>query len=122
MIYDELNYDKEVLAAQHSSSMSTMTVEQRKIYDVIMEHMAQSKSRLFFMYCYGGIGNSYIWRALSGTFHSKGEKFITVTSSGIATLLILGGRTTHSRFVIPTNVDKNSTWKFPCKIDRNSKP
>jgi len=42
--------------------MSTMNVEQRKIYDTIMEHIAQSKPGLFFQYGYGGTRKTNIWR------------------------------------------------------------
>ncbi|XP_012856909.1 PREDICTED: ATP-dependent DNA helicase PIF1-like [Erythranthe guttata] len=40
---------------------------------------------------------------------SKGEIVINVASSGIASLLLLGGRTTHSRFGLPINVHEPST-------------
>ncbi|KAL7091157.1 hypothetical protein ACP275_12G088400 [Erythranthe tilingii] len=43
------------------------------------------------------------------TLRSRGEIVLTVASSGIAALLIPGGRTTHSRFVIPINVHEEST-------------
>lgn len=34
---------------------------------------------------------------------------LTVASSGIASLLLTGGRTAHSRFAIPINVNEDST-------------
>ncbi|XP_031095170.1 uncharacterized protein LOC115999462 [Ipomoea triloba] len=39
----------------------------------------------------------------------KGEIVLNVASSGIASLLLPGGRTAHSRFVIPICVNENST-------------
>ncbi|KAL7096997.1 hypothetical protein ACP275_10G115200 [Erythranthe tilingii] len=47
---------------------------------------------------------------------SKGEIVINVASSGIASLLLPGGRTTHSRFGLPINVHKSST----CSISQQS--
>lgn len=47
---------------------------------------------------------------------SKGDIVLTVASSGIAALLIPGGRTAHSRFSIPIHVDENST----CNITQGS--
>ena len=41
---------------------------------------------------------------------------ICVTSSGIAALLIIGGRTSHSCFKIPINIDELST----CQFSKNS--
>ena len=46
---------------------------------------------------------------MSAALRSKSEIVLTVASSGIAALLIPGGRTTHSRFCIPLNVDEFST-------------
>ncbi|XP_012854133.1 PREDICTED: uncharacterized protein LOC105973646 [Erythranthe guttata] len=40
---------------------------------------------------------------------SKGEIVINVASSGIASLLLPGGRTAHSRFGLPINVHESST-------------
>lgn len=53
---------------------------------------------------------------MSATFRSKGEIVLVVSSSGIAGLLIPGGRTAHSGFAIPINVDENST----CNIKQGS--
>ncbi|XP_012831090.1 PREDICTED: uncharacterized protein LOC105952121 [Erythranthe guttata] len=47
---------------------------------------------------------------------SKGEIVINVASSGIASLLLPGGRTTHSRFGLPINVHESST----CSISQQS--
>jgi hypothetical protein len=47
---------------------------------------------------------------------SKRKIVIAVASSGIAALLLPGGRTAHSRFQIPINVIDNST----CGIKQGS--
>jgi ATP-dependent DNA helicase PIF1 len=93
--------------------MSTMTNEQRRIYDRIMKRVEENRQGLFFLYGYGGTGKTYIWRAMSAALRSKGEIVLTVASSGIAALLIPGGRTAHSRFAIPINVHETSTCEIP---------
>ncbi|XP_045821940.1 uncharacterized protein LOC123914810 [Trifolium pratense] len=112
LIYDELNYDTELLAHEHRKLMSTMTTEQRKIYDRIMSRVQEDKPGFFFLNGYGGTGKTYVWRALSAALRSKGEIVLTVASSGIAALLIPGGRTAHSRFAIPLNVNEYSTCQI----------
>lgn len=116
LIYDELNYDRQSLAKEYTQLMSTMTSEQRKIYDKIMTRVIENKPGLFFLHGYGGTGKTYIWRAMSAALRSKGDIVLTVASSGIAALLIPGGRTAHSRFSIPIHVDENST----CNITQGS--
>ncbi|GAU47161.1 hypothetical protein TSUD_287440 [Trifolium subterraneum] len=109
LIYDELNYDRQVLFEEHVRLMSTMTLEQRSVFDKIMRRVNQNKPGLFFLYGYGGTGKTFIWRALSAGLRSRGDILLNVASSGIAALLLPGGRTTHSRFCIPLNVDEYST-------------
>ncbi|GAU27991.1 hypothetical protein TSUD_373870 [Trifolium subterraneum] len=84
LIYDELNYDRQLLAEEHLNLMSTMTLKQRSIYDKIM----------------------------SPTLRSIGEIVLAVASSGIAALLIPGRRTAHSRFAIPLNIDEYSSCQI----------
>ncbi|XP_012839908.1 PREDICTED: uncharacterized protein LOC105960289 [Erythranthe guttata] len=55
-------------------------------------------------------------RLLLTMVRSKGEIVINVASSGIASLLLPGGRTTHSRFGLPINVHESST----CSISHQS--
>ncbi|XP_076923279.1 uncharacterized protein LOC143585354 [Bidens hawaiensis] len=45
---------------------------------------------------------------LSASIRSKGEVVFNVASSGIASLLLEGGRTAHSRFLIPINLTEDS--------------
>jgi ATP-dependent DNA helicase PIF1 len=112
MIYDELNYDRLSLSREHDTLMSSMTLEQKNIYDTIMARVNNGNPGFFFLYGYGGTGKTYIWRALSAALRSKGEIVLTVASSGIAALLIPGGRTAHSRFSIPINIDEYSTCEI----------
>lgn len=116
LIYDELNYNRQALAAEHSQLLASLTDEQRRIYDKIMLSVEQERRGLFFLYGYGGTGKTYIWRTLSAALRSKGEIVLTVASSGIAALLIPGGRTAHSRFVIPIDINEEST----CTITQGS--
>jgi len=71
---------------------------------------------LFFVYGGGGTGKTYLWRTL--ITHLRGEKKIVlvVASSGIASMLLPGGRTAHSKFKIPIDITEFST----CTIKRQS--
>jgi ATP-dependent DNA helicase PIF1 len=108
LIYDEMNYNKSLLAAEHAQLMSTMTSEQRNIYDTIITRVREDRPGFFFLYGYGGTGKTFIWRALSAALRSEGEIVLACASSGIAALLIPGGRTAHSRFGLPFIIDETS--------------
>jgi len=50
----------------------------------------------FFLYGYGGTGKTFMWKTLSTAIRSKGLIVLNVASSGIASLLLPGGKITHS--------------------------
>ncbi|KAF7835654.1 ATP-dependent DNA helicase PIF1-like [Senna tora] len=118
LIYDELNYNREMLAAQHSEYMSKLNNEQREVYDKIMSSIENLQGNFFFLYGYDGTGKTFLWRTLSIALHSKGEIVLTIASNGIASLLLPGGLTAHSRFAIPININEDSTCNIKQVVDR----
>ncbi|KAI4351251.1 hypothetical protein L6164_005627 [Bauhinia variegata] len=65
-------------------------------------------SGIFFIYGYGGIGKTFLYRTLSAVIQSKEDIMPAVASSVIVSLLLPGGRTAHSRFCIPLNVNEHT--------------
>ncbi|XP_047268357.1 ATP-dependent DNA helicase PIF1-like [Capsicum annuum] len=74
-----------------------------------MATVDEDKGGLFFLYGHGGTGKTFIWKTLLSCIRSRGDIVLTVISSGIACLLLPGGRTSHSRFVIPLNPTEDAT-------------
>lgn len=68
------------------------------------------------MHGYGGTGKTFMWTTLAAALRSRSKIVLTVASSGIASLLLPGGRTAHSKFKIPVPTYHNST----CNIDGGS--
>lgn len=102
LVYDEMCYDKAELKEEHKKLVSNLTPEQHDVYNTIMNDVNSNQGGVFFfVYGYGGTGKTFVWRTLSVALRSKGEIVLNVASSGIASLLLPGGRTAHSRFAIP---------------------
>ena len=74
-----------------------------------MEVVNDNEGDMFFLYGYGGTGKTYIWRTLASSLRAKNQIVIMVASSGIASLLLPGGRTAHSKFKIPVPIFEDST-------------
>ena len=74
-----------------------------------MEAANNNEGDMFFLYGYGGTGKTYIWRTLASSLRAKNQIVIMVASSGIASLLLPGGRTAHSKFKIPVPIFQDST-------------
>jgi hypothetical protein len=54
-------------------------------------------------------GKTFLYNLILSRTRADGGLAIAVASSGIAALLLPGGRTAHSRFKIPIKLDKVST-------------
>ncbi|KAG5583393.1 hypothetical protein H5410_054020 [Solanum commersonii] len=67
--------------------------------------------------CEQSIDEDKLIETLSAAIRSKGDVVLTVASSGIASLLLPGGRTAHSRFVIPLNITEDSTCNLKQALD-----
>ncbi|XP_024009930.1 ATP-dependent DNA helicase PIF1-like [Eutrema salsugineum] len=96
LLRDERNYNRETLRVRNEQMLATVTGEQRSVYDEILEAVNKNK---------GG-----------SALRSQGDVVLKVASSGIAALLLEGGRTAHSRFAIPIVVNK---FTF-CSIKKES--
>ncbi|XP_076949290.1 uncharacterized protein LOC143621887 [Bidens hawaiensis] len=109
LIHEELSYDQHLLKTEFQTLFNSITDEQKNVFDRIMMAVQQNKGGVFFVYGYGGTDKTYLWKTLSTAIRSKGEVVLTVASSGIASLLLTGGRTAHSRFHIVINLNEDST-------------
>ncbi|XP_019178902.1 PREDICTED: uncharacterized protein LOC109174064 [Ipomoea nil] len=109
LIQEELAYDRVAQEKENNDLVSQLTDEQKVIYEEVLTDIESKAGGFFFVYGYGGTGKTFLWRALSSALRHKGEIVLNVASSGIASLLLPGGRTAHSRFAIPISVNEDST-------------
>ncbi|GLU17006.1 hypothetical protein SLE2022_334050 [Rubroshorea leprosula] len=116
LILNEMCYDRAFLSEELNKYLSCLTDEQRKVYDTIIQAVNKNKGGVFFLYGFGGNGKTFVWKTLSASFRSKGQIVLHVASCGIATELLLGGRTSHSRFAIPIDINEDST----CNISKGT--
>ncbi len=115
MVVDEIaRYDAATQVAMRDERVPQLNPEQRVVYDNVM---AVVNRRAFFVDGLGGTGKTFHYSCLLSTVRAEGQVAIVVASSSIVTLLLDGGRTTHSRFKIPMQ-SLNST--STCYISRDS--
>jgi ATP-dependent DNA helicase PIF1 len=89
--------------------LQNLTQEQMLVYNQIIESMLTGVGRLFFLEGFGSTGKTFVWITLFPALRSKGLIVLNASSSGIASLLLSGGRTTHSSFGIPFFINEEST-------------
>ncbi|XP_028782636.1 uncharacterized protein LOC114738734 [Neltuma alba] len=116
LILQELKYDRQALQIEAEQLIAALTVEQKDIFNKILNALEGDMGDFFFVYGYGGTGKTFLWNALTSSLRSAGKIVLTVASSGIAATLLPSGRTAHSRFAIPIQITEYSL----CSIKHNS--
>ncbi|KAL6626309.1 hypothetical protein ACP70R_030035 [Stipagrostis hirtigluma subsp. patula] len=104
------------LAADSVNMSAALNDEQRSIYDVVIKDVLQRRSFVYFVSGHGGTGKTFLWNAILAKLRSEDHVVLAVASSGVAALLLPGGRTAHSRFKIPLDIHDGSF----CSIGRGT--
>mmetsp|Transcript_13935 Transcript_13935/g.25805 ORF Transcript_13935/g.25805 Transcript_13935/m.25805 type:complete len:831 (-) Transcript_13935:1923-4415(-) len=114
---EELNAYHHDDLQQSASRVDMLNYGQREAFTTVLEAVnGNSQTNMFFLDGPGGTGKTFLYETLAATIRLDGRIVLTVASSGIAALLLQGGRTAHSRFKIPLNLTSTST----CNIAANS--
>ncbi|RGB30913.1 DNA helicase Pif1 like protein, partial [Rhizophagus diaphanus] len=90
--------------------------DQHVIYDAVIQAVDNDCS-CFFDDRPGGTEKTFLYSTLLAIIRACGEIALAVASSGIAALLISGGKTAYSRFKISIKLDESST----CNISHINK-
>ena len=95
--------------------LPTLNLKQKSAYNAIMCAYYINEGGTFLLM---GLLNpvKHLYNLLIVSIRSQGDAVIAVAFSGIAAILLDGGKTAHSRFSIPLNLKENST----CSIDKQS--
>ncbi|XP_015167741.1 ATP-dependent DNA helicase RRM3-like [Solanum tuberosum] len=94
--------------AEDVASQSKLNQEQAQAYNTILERVDSETPGLFFVDGPGGTGKTFLYRALLGKVRSEGMIALATATSGVAAAILPGGRTAHSRFAIPLQVDETT--------------
>ncbi|GKA89593.1 DNA helicase [Tanacetum coccineum] len=116
LLMEERNYNVDALKNENNDLVPKLNVQQKAIYDLIINANSNYRQELIFVYGHGGTGKTFLWKAIISTLRSEEKIILAVTSSGIASLLLPSGRTAHSRFKLPLELIEESL----CRITKNS--
>jgi hypothetical protein len=104
LIAEQLNYNVQELQAVVDEAVPTLNQEQREVFDAVVEDaLDQDGGHPYFVHSAGGCGKTYLCKLIATKLHAEGKIVLCVASSGIASLLLPGGRTAHSRLNIRKN-------------------
>src|SRR6202023_191045 len=116
LIAEQRNYDLEEQVQLGAERIHTLNPDQRAAFDQIVQAVTTHSGKTFFLHGPGGTGKTYIYNTLYYHLRGQGKIVLCVASSGIAALLLNGGRTNHSPSKNPLLIHETST----CSISKTS--
>jgi hypothetical protein len=117
LVQEKLAYDQHSLTTDANNAEDRLNDDQRSAYEIILNVMTNKEGKLFFVYGSGGTNKTFVWTTFLSHLRGQGKIVLTVVSSGITSLLLLGDIITHSRFKILINLHDEST----CNITQQMK-
>ncbi|XP_031634678.1 uncharacterized protein LOC116347980 [Contarinia nasturtii] len=122
-IYDhdllrEKQYDVVKLRTYVEAKKRLLTEDQKHAYTTILQQVERDNGGIFFLDAPGGTGKTFLLNLLLAEIRSRNEIAVAVASSGIAATLLEGGRTAHSAFKLPLNLNQAETPT--CNIGKRS--
>jgi PIF1-like helicase len=116
LIAEQHDYENDEQTDLGNQHIPTLNNGQHVAFDAIVNAVETKSGQTFFLHGPGETENAYVYNTLCHFLCGQGEIVLCVASSGIASLLLMGGRTSHSTFKIPIEIHKDST----CSIGKNS--
>ncbi|OSX79796.1 hypothetical protein BU14_0071s0050 [Porphyra umbilicalis] len=114
---EQLPGNRDELLAAVAHRVPTLQPDQKVVWDAVSESMDGSMGRLFFLDAPGGAGKTYLAETLLNYTRGSGHIGLAVASSAIAATLMPLGRTAHSRFKIPIEINQTSFCGFTQSTD-----
>jgi hypothetical protein len=116
LIEAELDYDREALRAHVERRWLLLNRNQDRAVASILNAVRLDQGGVFFLDGLGGSGKTFVYSVLLASVCNEGHVALAVASSGIAALLLQGGRTSHSAFKIPIDVHRD----LLCNVNASS--
>jgi hypothetical protein len=118
LILEELQYDENSLKQTLEQDLTRLNFQQKIAFDTITKRVYSNEkyNNVFFIDGPGGTGKTFVYKTILAFVRKHKDIALAVASSGIASLLLPGARTGHSRFKIPFELNASST----CNIKKNS--
>ena len=113
LIGEQLNYDRSREQNLTQERLAQLNPEQLNACERIVSSVEAQAGRIFFLNGPGGTGKTFVYNTVCNIVRGHGWIALCVASSGIASLLLCGGRTAHSMFKIPLSLDPDSTCPIP---------
>ena len=109
-------FDPEEQSRLLQNTLPLLNKEQEYVFSHIFDATIANLTVTFFLQGAAGAGKTFVYNTLCYALRAQKLNVLCVASSGIAALLLPGGRTAHSTLKIPIDIDESST----CSVSKHS--
>jgi len=117
VIAEETTFNQQMLNEMWQRCLKTCNKDQHTAFEAVMAAYEAGNGGIFFIDGPGGTGKTFVENMILAKVRSDGNIALAVASSGIAAVLLNGGRTAHSRFKIPINIQPDSCCSITAQSD-----
>lgn len=116
-IVEQMNYNQVNEINRAAANAEVMNVEQLNTYRAITTAIdnPNDNNRIHFIDAPGGTGKTFLLNAILSHARGTGLIALATASSGIAALLLTGGKTSHSMYGIPLQCTASSNSSHPSR-------
>jgi len=101
-------YDIDEMATLVDKQRAIFNPDQAVAFDTALEFITNNWDHLFFIHAIGGCGKTFLCNTIAVEVRKRGQVALCVVLSGIAVLLLDGGRTSYLHFKIPLSIHEDS--------------
>ncbi|XP_075098526.1 uncharacterized protein LOC142175511 [Nicotiana tabacum] len=113
----EIHFERSIIVSEDDVLLHRKLNKNQLIaYNLITERIFSNKAGAFFVDGPGGTRKTFLYRALLATVRSMRYIALATDTSGVAASILPGGRTAHSHFKIPIDIDENTS----CNISKEN--
>jgi hypothetical protein len=117
LILEETSFNQQQLDTAWRQCLQTANQDQLAAFNAVIQAYESNQGGVFFIDGPGGTGKTYVENMILARIRSTGDIALAVAASGIAALILDGGRTAHSRFKIPIAVHADSFCSIKAQSD-----
>jgi len=114
---EEGAFDAADMRRTHEERFETMNAEQRGFVESALGDVRAGRQSSIFLEAPAGTGKTYCLNTLIAAVRGDGKIAVAVATSGIAAILLLGGRTFHSRFKAPLRLTPDTRFNVAREDD-----
>lgn len=101
LINEQRNYDHAYEQRRATEQIALLNAQQQDAFHTVLQSVRQNQGTPYFIDGPAGTGKTFLYTTLCHELRKLHDIVLCVASSGIAALLLPGGRTSHSMFHIP---------------------